>query len=379
MFDMNSPFNQREELDALLYQVIDAQGSDLHLGGNEPLKLRVHGDIKTFSSRTVRAVQIEQILYLAYDENSAAVARVRSGDELDFSYQCLKPYKNAIRRFRVNADLRQRNGRADIKIVFRTISPKPPTIAELGVPAAIVETALTTTRGLIIVAGATGSGKSTLLATLLRHRLENTVEHLVTLEAPIEYVYDDIESGSTVTAMEISRIMGHSSFYKGLISTLRKDPDVILVGEARDKETITAAITGTQTGHALFTTVHTNGVNSTMQRLLKVFEPYEREAMLMDIIDSLSLIIYQTLVPCTMGGRIALREYLVFDREIKSALRKKSPEELSIELNQYLMEKGVSLAKDAGDKFQAGLIDEETYEKIMVDEKRQAGYVIPNH
>lgn len=371
-------FHSREDLDTLLFLMVKQQASDLHIGGDEPIKMRIHGEIKEISQRPMRSSDIEQILLLAYDENQAAVARVRSGIELDFSYQCLNRYEDNIRRFRVNADLRQRYGRSDIKLVFRSISPKPPTVEELGIPSDIIEMARTITRGLVIVAGATGSGKSTLLASLLRHRLENTVEHLVTLEAPIEYVYDDITSASTVTAMEVSRIMGHNTFYQGLVSTLRKDPDLILVGEARDKETILAAISGTQTGHALFTTVHTNGVNNTMQRLLKVFDHNEREAILLDIVDALSMIVYQTLVPKVGGGRVAIREYLIFDKNMKALLGKQSPDAFTGTINELLYNQGTPLLKDAENKRKDGVIDEETFEKIAIEAKRQSSYVVPN-
>lgn len=363
---MNLPFSfqTRGDLDKVLCLMVDNEASDLHAGSDEPLRMRIHGKMEAYSKRLLRNHDVEQMLFLAYDENTSAVARVRSGYELDFSYQCLHPYQQAIRRFRVNADLRQRFGRLDIKLVFRMINPTPPSIASLNLPLNIVDTAMNLTQGMVIVAGATGSGKSTLLASLLHHRLSQSVEHLVTLEAPIEYTYDDIDSGSTVTAMEISKVVGHASFAEGLISTLRKDPDIILVGEARDKATLLAAITGTQTGHALFTTVHTNGVAQTIQRMIKAFDAKERDAMLWDLIDALSMVVYQTLVPCEQGGRVAIREYLIFDDTMKNILREQPAEKLTYVMNELLHCHGVPLAQDANDKLLKGQISAATF-KIL--------------
>ena len=364
---MNPPFSfqTRGDLDKVLCLMVDSKASDLHAGGDEPLRLRIHGRMEAYSKRLLRAHDVEQMLLLAYDENTSAVARVRSGYELDFSYQCLHPYQHAIRRFRVNADLRQRFGRLDIKLVFRMINPTPPSIASLGLPQGIVDTAMNLTQGMVIVAGATGSGKSTLLASLLHHRLTHNVEHLVTLEAPIEYTYDDIDSGSTVTAMEISKILGHASFAEGLISTLRKDPDIILVGEARDKATLLAAIAGTQTGHALFTTVHTNGVAETLQRIIKAFDAKERDAMLWDLVDALSMVIYQTLVPCEQGGRVAIREHLMFDEAMKNILRTQPAEKLTPVMNELLHKHGMPLAQSAKEKLIAGQISTLTFESLL--------------
>lgn len=364
---MNLPFSfqTRSDLDKVLCLMVDKQASDLHAGGDEPLRLRIHGEMQACSKRLLRGHDVEQMLLLAYDENTSAVARVRSGYELDFSYQCLHPYQEALRRFRVNADLRQRFGRKDIKLVFRMINPTPPSIESLALPRSIVDTAMNLAQGMVIVAGATGSGKSTLLASLLHHRLSHRVEHLVTLEAPIEYTYDEIESGSTVTAMEISSILGHANFADALVSTLRKDPDIILVGEARDKATLMAAIAGTQTGHALFTTVHTNGVAETIQRMIKAFDPKERDAMLWDLIDALSMVIYQTLVPCEQGGRVAIREYLIFDEGMKNTLRHQSAEKLTLTMNELLRNHGIPLAKDAQEKLSAGQISVATFENLL--------------
>ena len=188
---------------------------------------------------------------------------------------------------------------------------------------------------------------------------------MITAEAPIEYVYDDIETLSCITAQEIGRGGDHKSFSDALVAALRKDPDVILVGEARDKETIEAALHGAQTGHVLFTTCHTNGVANTINRLLKAFPEGDRAAIQMDIVDALSLIVYQTLVPSTDGKRIALREYLIFDGEIKDRLRECETHKIFSECYAALIEYGQSLLKDAEIKLKQGLISDITYRRIQ--------------
>ncbi len=161
----------------------------------------------------------------------------------------------------------------------RAIKSMPPDIETLGVESEIIELTTNIKKGLVVVTGATGSGKSTLLASILRRRAELGAEHMITAEAPIEYVYDGIETQSCITAQEIGRGGDHKTFSDALVAALRKDPDIILVGEARDKETIEAALHGAQTGHALFTTCHTNGVANTINRMLKVFHENERAAI----------------------------------------------------------------------------------------------------
>jgi defect-in-organelle-trafficking protein DotB len=214
------------------------------------------------------------------------------------------------------------------------------------------------------VAGPTGSGKSTLLAAINRKRLETRSEVMITHESPIEFIYDEVETDSVVNQREIGHSGNYKTFYEALVGALRQDPDLILVGEARDRETINAAIHGVQTGHTLFTTVHTQGVAQTINRIVKEFEAHEREAKLMDIIDSIAIIVYQNLVPSLDGKRVALREYLIFDGEVKDRLRESPINALFTNTYSALIDKGQTLLISAKKYLESGRIDENIYRKI---------------
>jgi defect-in-organelle-trafficking protein DotB len=355
----------RADLDTILINAHENGVSDVHIGGEDKIKVRRHGEIEDFSERVLNLTEVQNLLIASYDDNQSAVNKVNSGDELDYSYVCQHPYEREYLRWRVNAGGRRKLSERDIKLVFRTIPSQPPTVESLEIEKDIVELTTSIEKGLVIVTGATGSGKSTLLASLLRKRLELNSEHMITAEAPIEYVYDSIETTSCVTAQEIGRGGDHKTFCDALVAALRKDPDVILVGEARDKQTVEAALHGVQTGHVLFTTCHTNGVANTINRILKVFPESDREAVQMDIIDNLSLLVYQTLVPTVDGKRTALREYLIFDGKIKDRLRECDSIHLFSECTKVLSEQGNTLLRHAEKKHSAGIISDITLRRIQ--------------
>ncbi len=364
MIEISPILQSRADLDSILTQAYQLEVSDVHIGGEDPIKVRLHGVIQNLAIRTLNTNEVASLLIASYDDNPSALSKVNSGEELDFSYVCQFPCQGEYLRWRVNAGSRRKYGQRDIKIVFRGIKSMPPDIETLGVESEIIELTTNIKKGLVVVTGATGSGKSTLLASILRRRAELGAEHMITAEAPIEYVYDGIVTQSCITAQEIGRGGDHKTFSDALVAALRKDPDIILVGEARDKETIEAALHGAQTGHALFTTCHTNGVANTINRMLKVFHENERAAIQMDIIDSLSLIVYQTLVPTLEGKRTALREYLIFDGEVKDRLRECESSQLFMQCYEALIEKGQTLLSDAQKKLEAGLISDVTYRRI---------------
>ena len=354
----------RADLDAILAAAVANEVSDVHFAGDDPIKVRRHGAIDVFAERCLRTTELQHILISAYEENQSAVSVINSGEDLDFAYTTQHPVAGEYLRFRVNASSRIHYGRHDVTIVFRAINATPPTLSQLGVEPAIAEVMVSLEKGMAMVVGPTGSGKSTLLAALMRERLETRAEVIITHEAPIEYVYDDIDTASVIHQRSIGKGGNYPSFHQALVGSLRQDPDVILVGEARDRETINAALNGVQTGHALFTTVHTTGVAHTINRVIKEFPKNERDAKLMDIIDSISIVVYQNLVPAIESGRIALREYLVFDGEVKTQLRECPPPHIFAKTYQVLIEKGQTLLMDARKKLAENKISEATYRKI---------------
>jgi defect-in-organelle-trafficking protein DotB len=226
--------------------------------------------------------------------------------------------------------------------------------------------------GVVYVTGATGSGKTTLLASIIKELAEdpNSNRKILTYEAPIEFVFDSINKPSSVVSQsEIPRHL--PSFAAGVRNALRRKPRLILVGEARDAETIAAVIEAALTGHPVYTTLHANGVAETIRRLVGTFPKEERAGRTLDIIETIRLVIWQILVPTVDGKRVALREYLIFDDEIRDRLLTVSPEEVTAITRQLLKEKGHPMIVDAKRKFDDGIISEREY-KILVAGSRSA-------
>jgi defect-in-organelle-trafficking protein DotB len=214
----------------------------------------------------------------------------------------------------------------------------------------------------VAIVGATGSGKTTLLAAGNRHLLERPegCGKMLTYEAPIEYVYDGVKSPrSLVSQSEIPRHL--PTFAHGVRNALRRKPEVILVGESRDRETINASIEASQTGHAVYTTTHTNGVAATVQRMLSAYDMSEREERAIALMESLRLIVTQALVPREGGGRVGVREWMKFPEDVREKLMDMNftewPNEIQRMINQY----GRTMQRSAEIIYEAGIIDRRHY------------------
>ena len=217
-------------------------------------------------------------------------------------------------------------------------------------------------QGLILVTGPTGSGKTTLLASGCRLLIEREQGSgkLLTYEAPIEYVYDAITGPRSLVAQsEIPRHL--PTFAAGVRNALRRKPNIILVGEARDRETMSAAIEAGQTGHLVYSTLHTIGVAATVRRTISVFDPAERTERAYALMETLRMIVTQALVPRVGGGRIGLREYLVFDDNVREQILDVPLERWTTETQRYLVRYGKTMEQSANAAFKEGLIDRRTY------------------
>jgi defect-in-organelle-trafficking protein DotB len=214
----------------------------------------------------------------------------------------------------------------------------------------------------VLVTGPTGSGKSTLLAAGNRMLIESPhgCGKMLTYEAPIEFTYDTITSRRSLVAQsEIPRHL--PTFAAGVRNALRRKPEIILVGEARDRETIAAAIEAGQTGHTVYATVHTTGVASTIRRMVSTFEPSERTERAFSLMETVRMIVTQTLVPKIGGGRVALREYMVFTDEIREKLLGMTYDRWPSELIAMVEKYGKSMEKAAKQAYDAGLIEPRYY------------------
>lgn len=334
--------------------------SDLTIQPGQQVIGHLYGKKLRVTRRSLSHSEILEMISGLYD-SEAAKAALAGNNPLDFAYTA-RPDRNTRLRFRLNATAGLFDASLGAQITARTISSKPPSLEEMNVEPEIVDQMVLRHRmGLIMVTGATGSGKSTLLAGAIRSILEHpdANKKIITYEAPIEYVYDEVEWVSSVIAQH--EVGPHlRDFSESLRNALRRAPDIILVGEARDAETIGEAITASKTGHLVYTTVHTNGFAETIGRMVNQFPEGSRHERAVDIISATKMVVSQTLVPSTDGKRVALREYVIFNDEIVDELLAAPLAQMTSACRLILKKYGRSFLQDAQEKFAQGLISEET-------------------
>src|SRR5688572_127338 len=294
-------------VDEYLAAAQEAGASDLHLGINAPPIWRLHGTLQAIWPDAAKLTSNETATLAERFLTEAQKARLKARGDADFAYA------NSFGRFRASA-VRQRLG---IDLVFRIINTQVRTMDELGLP----ESLKLLTRyqnGLILVTGAVGSGKSTTLAALVEQVNLERREHIITLEDPIEYIFEP--KGCHITQREVHT---HTlSFSAALRGALREDPDVIMVGEMRDLETISLAITAAETGHLVLGTLHTGNASRTLDRLLDVFPVDQQEQIRIMVSESLRGIISQQLVPTVDGtGRVLALETLTNTPAVANVIR----------------------------------------------------------
>jgi defect-in-organelle-trafficking protein DotB len=303
------------DLDALLLFCVKNEASDITLQTNDKVLAEIHGRLYRVSQHALSNSEVGELLNTIYGANGTA--QIMSGTDLDTHYE-IKPSRSERFRFRVNGTGCHVEGTEGIQITLRSIPVDPPYLKDQGLPQRLID-GLLPDQGIVIVSGATGSGKSTLLSTIMREILETQTGKVLTYEAPIEFVYDNVPSPHTAIAQhEIPANL--PDFPSAVRNALRRKPTVILVGEARDKETISAVIDAALTGHVVYTTVHANGVADTMRRMIAAFPAEERYGRGIDLIELTRAIVWQRLVPTTDGKRMPLREWLILDREIREEL-----------------------------------------------------------
>ncbi|HEY8464572.1 MAG TPA: type IV pilus twitching motility protein PilT [Bacillota bacterium] len=295
------------EIYELLETAVREKASDLHLTVGRPPMIRVYGELIPISGKEILSNSlIVKLIGPILDENRKEIL-LRTG-QVDFSYGLPK-----IARFRVNV-FRQRGA---FSAVMRTIPSEIPLLDSLGVPE-VVRNFAEKSRGLVLVTGPTGSGKTTTLAALIDLINENRNCHILTLEDPIEFLHR--HKLSIVNQREIGT--DTDSFASGLRAALREDPDVILVGEMRDLETIQIALTAAETGHLVLATLHTNDVTQTVDRVIDVFPPHQQTQIRMQLALTLQGIVAQQLIPrIDHPGRVLATEVLVITSAARNVIR----------------------------------------------------------
>ncbi|HVG55213.1 MAG TPA: type IV pilus twitching motility protein PilT [Vicinamibacterales bacterium] len=292
-------------LPELLRTLVENSGSDLHLTINTPPQIRVHGHLQRLDGADLTAAETKQLAYSVLTD--AQKKRFEETLELDFSFGI-----KGMARFRCNLF----NQRGAVGAVYRVIPEKIRTFDELGLPA-VIATLAERPRGLVLVTGPTGSGKSTTLAAMIDKINKERHDHILTIEDPIEFVHQ--HQSCLVNQREV-----HSdtqSFAGALRAALREDPDIVLIGEMRDLETVESALRIAETGHLTFGTLHTNSAAQTINRIIDIFPSSQQPQVRTQLSLVLEGIVCQALLPKTTGGRVAALEIMVPTPAIRNLIR----------------------------------------------------------
>jgi len=300
-------------LDDLLRLLVRNEGSDLHMRAHEAPIFRIHGELRRTNFPPLTPESIRDIVYPIMGPDR--IARYERDLECDLAYQI-----KGLARFRVNVFKQQDSP----GFVMRLIPIRVQTLDELGLPQVLKEVAMLP-RGLVLVTGPTGSGKSTTLAAMVNHINESKPVHIITIEDPIEFMHGDKVAALNQREVE----MDTHSFAEGLRHVMRQNPDVILVGEMRDNETMQLAITAAETGHLVFSTVHTTDAAQTIDRIVDVFEPERQEQIRMQLAVTLQAVISMTLLPrVDRPGRVAAFEIMIATPAIRNMIREQKTHQL---------------------------------------------------
>ena len=339
----------------LLAFAVKNKASDLHLSAGLPPMIRVHGDMRRINLPPMEHRDVHGMIYDIM--NDAQRKDYEENLECDFSFAI-----PGLARFRVNAFIQQRGAGA----VMRTIPSKILTLEELKAPKSFAEIS-NQPRGLVLVTGPTGSGKSTTLAAMINYINENLYGHILTVEDPIEFVHE------SKRCLINQREVGPQtlSFANALRSALREDPDVILVGELRDLETIRLALTAAETGHLVFGTLHTSSAAKTIDRIVDVFPAAEKEMVRSMLSESLRAVISQTLLKAKDGsGRLAAHEIMVGTPAIRNLIRENKVAQMNAAIQT-----GAALGMQTLDQCLADLVRKS---QISMAEARNAAQVKEN-
>lgn len=339
-------------LENLLRLAGERKASDIHLAVDSPPVLRINGTLTPLEEERLTPMDMDNLLRSLTNEEQAA--HFAKTGELDFSYSL-----SGVGRYRLNA-FRQRGS---VGLVIRLIPFAIPTPEALGLPPVSIELARLH-KGLVLVTGPTGSGKSTTLAALIDYINQNRSSHIVTVEDPIEYLH--MHKKSLVNQREVGT--DTHSFANALRAVLRQDPDVILVGEMRDLETISTAITAAETGHLVFSTLHTNDATQAIDRIIDVFPPHQQQQIRVQLAAVLQGVMAQQLLPRADGkGRVASIEVLLATTAVRNLIREGKTHQIPTVLQTNSKLGMQTMDKAIQDLLRQGLITQETAQQKMLN------------
>jgi twitching motility protein PilT len=334
-------------IETLLEEVIRKRASDLHVQVGLPPMLRIDGSLVPVPGyEALTEEQIEQLVFAILDDDQKQI--LLKDKEFDFSFAF-----GDLGRFRVNSF----HERGNLAAALRLIPNEIKTISELGLPV-VVNNFAKYPRGLVLVTGPTGSGKSTTLAALVDQINTEKSHHIITIEDPIEFTHKSKKS--VVVQREVH--YDTYSFSAALRSSLRQDPDVVLIGEMRDLETISAAITIAETGHLVFATLHTNSASQSIDRMIDVFPPHQQPQIRAQLANILMAICSQRLIPAIGSGRIAAAEILTATPAVRNIIREGKTHQLDA-----VIQTGGDVGMQSMDKTLVGLVQAGT---VTFDEAR---------
>ena len=327
----------------LLKEMVDRGGSDLYVTAESPGVVRIEGTNHVLPGEPLTPTEVEALANSLMTERQRAVFEEQMEMNVGIT-------SSRLGRFRVNV-FRQRGS---VGIVVRQIKTEIPTIDELGLPSILKEIGLTK-RGLVLVTGATGSGKSTTLAAMIDHRNATTPGHIITVEDPIEFIHE--HKLCLITQREIG--FDTHSYENALKNTLRQAPDVILIGEVRDRETMEAAITFADTGHLCLATLHSNNANQAIERIMNFF-PIERHAEIyLQLSMNLRAIVSQRLVPGVDGKRVAALEILIDTPYVRDLIKKGEIDTIKEAMERSTLEGGQTFDQALFQLYKEGRINAE--------------------
>ncbi|MFT9599057.1 type IV pilus twitching motility protein PilT [Mesobacillus sp.] len=342
----------KEKIEHLLRSGFELKASDIHITVGIPPVMRINGDLRRYGTDTITPDEIEEMAKAIVPENSWDL--FKSKGELDFSYGIA-----GISRFRVNAY----HQRGCVSLAVRIVPTRIPTLEELELPE-ILKRIAEKPQGLVLVTGPTGSGKSTTLASLIQYMNTTMRKHIVTLEDPIEYLHK--HGNSIIDQREIG--LDTNNFANGLRAALRQDPDVILVGEMRDLDTIQTAITAAETGHLVLGTLHTSSAPATINRIIDVFPPGQQAQIRIQLASVLVSVISQRLFPTIdKKGRRSATEILINNAAVSNLIRNEKIHQI-ISIMQTSRIHGMhTLEMDIKELVQRGIISKVTAEPYLLE------------
>lgn len=348
----------KEKIDSILRAAVEYKASDIHLSVGVPPVMRINGDLKRYGTDKLLPADTEAMAKAIIPEDMWELFKEKG--ELDFSYGV-----PGSSRFRVNAY----HQRKSVSIALRTVASRTPTLEELDLPE-VISKLVQKPQGLILVTGPTGSGKSTTLASMIDYMNRHMRKHIITLEDPIEYLHR--HGNSIIDQREVG--FDTKSYASGLKGALRQDPDVILVGEMRDLETIGIAITAAETGHLVLGTLHTSSAPTTINRIIDVFPPSQQPQIRVQLASVLVGVISQRLFPTAdKKGRRAATEILVNNPAIGNLIRSEKIHQIQSTMQTSRAQGMHTLEMSIRELIERGVIQQEAAAQYLQEKMMQNG------